>query len=391
MKGHNDEDYIMYRGSPMGRIFISYSRSDKRDVEQFISYLPANYKRQIWYDKDIKAGEEWWQRILNQIEKADIFIFLISNEALLSEHCQKEFRQALNLKKHIIPVIMRRCDLNNAPSDICEVIKSIHWINMQDGMTIDNYRELLDAIDHLSSLVQQTTIANVIDSSDITIKIEHYIKRGLFHLQNKDHERAIESFTCAIQIDRSNAIAYAHRGRAYGNAQDYINALQDAEQSILLDPKLAIGHFIYGKVYSKDKDYYKAIANYNQAIRLDPDYYNAYKSRGDVYFNLKQYQEAISDYKQAIRLDVNSIHSYVALGLIHKHLNQNQQSLKYFVDAIRCAPQSIDDYNDRAMAYEQLGKCQQAIADYQKALEINPNYLRAQNNLDRVLRNCQPE
>ena len=93
----------------MARIFISYSRSDRPFIDQFVPLIRRVYGNDsLWYDDDIHGGSNWWRMILTEIGKCDLFIYLISNESLESPYCQAELCEALRLKKQILPVIVRR-------------------------------------------------------------------------------------------------------------------------------------------------------------------------------------------------------------------------------------------------------------------------------------------
>lgn len=121
----------------MARIFISYSRADRQFIDQFIPLIRRVYGNDsVWFDDDIHGGVDWWQMILNEIEKCDIFVYLISNESLESPYCQAELREALRLKKQILPVIVRR--LNPAypgkiEDDLAVVLRRTHYVDMSGG------------------------------------------------------------------------------------------------------------------------------------------------------------------------------------------------------------------------------------------------------------------
>ena len=92
----------------MARIFISYSRADRPFVDDLVLLLRRVYGHDgLWYDDDIHGGEDWWQTILAEIAACELFVYLISNDSLASPYCQAEMREALRLRKQILPVIVR--------------------------------------------------------------------------------------------------------------------------------------------------------------------------------------------------------------------------------------------------------------------------------------------
>ena len=119
----------------MARIFISYSRADALFIEPLVPLLEQVFPdHEIWYDKHLTGGEDWWTRILNEISACNLFIYLLSNESLTSDYCQAEFREGLRLQKLALPVIVRpRTNVELAPDDLKAEIKRRNWIDMSGG------------------------------------------------------------------------------------------------------------------------------------------------------------------------------------------------------------------------------------------------------------------
>lgn len=78
----------------MAEFFISYSHTDKDFATEFANHLRVTYiEDTIWMDDQLRAGDEFEEKILSRISQCDIFIYLLSNESVNSEWCQKEFNQ----------------------------------------------------------------------------------------------------------------------------------------------------------------------------------------------------------------------------------------------------------------------------------------------------------
>jgi len=91
------------------RIMISYSHLDKGITEELAKLLDRAFDN-VWFDKSrqgIFLGQDWWNEILKQIGACDVFVFLISENALQSEWCQKELEEARQQQKRIIPISIR--------------------------------------------------------------------------------------------------------------------------------------------------------------------------------------------------------------------------------------------------------------------------------------------
>jgi formylglycine-generating enzyme required for sulfatase activity len=121
----------------MARIFISYSRSDRLFLDNFLPLIRKVYGNDsLWYDDDIHGGADWWQMILSEVGQCDLFIYLISNESLGSPYCQAELREALRLHKQILPVIVRRLSPaypGNITDDLKPILQRTQYVDLSGG------------------------------------------------------------------------------------------------------------------------------------------------------------------------------------------------------------------------------------------------------------------
>jgi hypothetical protein len=85
------------------KVFISYARQNKPDVEQLVEHLRV-LGCETWHDSSLHGGQEWWQEILRRITDCDTFIAIISRDALSSTACRREFDWAESLNKPVLPV-----------------------------------------------------------------------------------------------------------------------------------------------------------------------------------------------------------------------------------------------------------------------------------------------
>ena len=100
-------------------IFLSYTRSDKEAVENLKKGLEQVANIRCWYDKeDLEEAARWREEIIIEIDKADLFIPLISNNSLNHKgFIEKEWDAAWNtnvVKKktgvYVIPIVIDGTD-----------------------------------------------------------------------------------------------------------------------------------------------------------------------------------------------------------------------------------------------------------------------------------------
>src|SRR5690349_9180992 len=92
-------------GSRKTRVFISYSRLDIAFADRVESALGARGFEPSIDRTDISALEDWWQRIEGLITQADIVVFVLSPEAVVSPFCLREVDFAASLNKRFAPIV----------------------------------------------------------------------------------------------------------------------------------------------------------------------------------------------------------------------------------------------------------------------------------------------
>ncbi|MCD6213540.1 MAG: tetratricopeptide repeat protein, partial [Candidatus Desulfofervidus sp.] len=97
-----------------------------------------------------------------------------------------------------------------------------------------------------------------------------------------EHERAIEDFSEAIDLNPDDAEAYINRGNAHTNLNKHERAIED-----------------YGK-----------------AIELNPAFAEAYSNRGIAYSEIQRYEESARDLKKA--------------GILFLHSGREEDAVKTF-------------------------------------------------------------
>ena len=74
----------------------------------------------------------------------------------------------------------------------------------------------------------------------------------------------------------------------------------------------------------------------------------------------------------------------IILEQYFKELGENQKAKNCYEKAIEINPNYADAHNNLGTVFNELGENQKAKNCYEKAIEINPNYADAHNNLGNV-------
>jgi internalin A len=105
------------------RVFVSYSHKDERQLNELKTHLSPLERQNLidtWYDRRIVAGEDFGQKINENINSADIILLLVSADFIASNYCyQKEMGRALERhakrEARVVPVIIRDVDWKVIP------------------------------------------------------------------------------------------------------------------------------------------------------------------------------------------------------------------------------------------------------------------------------------
>lgn len=150
------------------RLFYSYCHRDQRhkaDMQKSLSLLKRQGLLTEWSDQLILPGQSISSKIRNEMDRADIFVFLLSQDFIASPECMKEWYYAKNtLSKNRlvfrIPIIVDGCawkdllksdDLKALPDDGKPVTAfdtaSIPWDQVYTGIkkVIDQLRNTFTA------------------------------------------------------------------------------------------------------------------------------------------------------------------------------------------------------------------------------------------------------
>ena len=85
------------------RIFISYSRDDRAVVQRLVDRLEAMKMRPIW-DRDIRPGDHFPERIKKEIGRAHVFVALLTENSALRPWVHQETGYALGMGVPIVPI-----------------------------------------------------------------------------------------------------------------------------------------------------------------------------------------------------------------------------------------------------------------------------------------------
>lgn len=142
------------------------------------------------------------------------------------------------------------------------------------------------------------------------------------------------------------------------------------------------------ELYRNDQDA-EAVLALQEAVRLDPDLAEAHFRLGLGYESLgkrdeaeAEYKKAVATYKKYFEENDNDAEAHYALGQTYASLGQYSEAIRQYKEATKLKENDADMFYDLGVAYTKLAQYDAAAAAFSKALEIDPDYYRAQDGLD---------
>ncbi len=122
------------------RLFISYSHTDEKLIENFETHLRVLEDLEqitIWRDRKNQVGDEFLKNIDDNLYCSDIICLCISAKFLVSPACKKELEESFKLKREkqvrVIPIILSHCGWTDIPN------LSKHLATPTDGSPISSF------------------------------------------------------------------------------------------------------------------------------------------------------------------------------------------------------------------------------------------------------------
>jgi hypothetical protein len=129
------------------KIFISYARLNMTIAEALVRDLHA-LGHQAFYDQDLTGGQRWWDTLLDQIQAADVFVPVLSDEYRESQACRVEAEWADSLHVTFLPVFTEA----QLPGMYDPIIAEANWV----GYDAEDRGALADLARGVSSVTRRT-------------------------------------------------------------------------------------------------------------------------------------------------------------------------------------------------------------------------------------------
>ncbi len=247
---------------------------------------------------------------------------------------------------------------------------------------------------------------------------DHYVALADVYLAMGNPDKSMDGLNKSLQIDPVHIDALLRKGRLYMIMRNYQQCYQTIDQLLQIDQVNPVAYFVKGFAHLEQGDTTAAIRNFRIAAEQDQAYFDPYLQLGMVYSAMKNplaaeylkiainlrpmalepyyqlalfFQEngnvekAIKTYENILKIDPLHQFSLYNLGYINLvYLQDFEKGADYFTQVTEINPQYAEAFYNRGYCFELSGNPDQAKKDYQKTLEIEVNYQKAIDGLNRL-------
>lgn len=374
------EDYVAKSPTECIGLAIEERLNVIKANEQLPLPLQTHYADTIPRPKSIEEAQQ-----IQKLHHADLVIYGLAQN--VQEGCAGadicfRYNIADKVVANIAPVIEVQTTKHDSdytsttPMDIEKGVLKIdnlslkYWITSLMNVKINKPDEAFLELDKIGA---DTTLNDV-------EKAQRFLTIGDTYSDLKQHQRAIQAYNKAIELNPEYADAFYKRGLSYLDLERHQQSIQDFDQAVKLKPDFALAYAYRGNAYRSLKLYDQAVEDYGKSIHLNSSYAWVFNNRGLSFYDIDKSDKAINDFKKAIELNPNYDRAYNNLGISYYQLKLYEEAIDSYSKAVELNPSFASVYNNRGSALSALNQFDSAIQDYNKAIQLNNNSSLFYNN-----------
>jgi tetratricopeptide (TPR) repeat protein len=179
LHGEIPRDHERHEPRKKPTVFISYSHRDDQWKSRILAHLelvgqPDSYD--VWSDRVIEAGADWFEQIRRSISSASVALLLISpnylaSEFILNEEVSRLLVQSSKKELLLIPIIVKPCDW-----------ESLNWLRQiqvfpEDGkpLSLKTSDDVVRSLDELAGRIRSNLVeggrGEAARSSDVRVSV----------------------------------------------------------------------------------------------------------------------------------------------------------------------------------------------------------------------------
>ena len=293
--------------------------------------------------------------------------------------------QNIDLDRRLIKIINKMVQLNlgqryqSADKALNDLQKINSFANFQDKKSLKpgslNFpRTAKSRLTKLPILIGLLGIGFLLGSLEFAfpfIRPTYYWYQG-HKILPEQPQKALNTFTKAIDLKPKSAIAWSGRGDALSLLERHPEALEAYAEAVELNANNASNWKKQGHTFFRLEKFTEAIASYDRALELEPEDGKIYNVRGKALYQLQQYEAALSMQDLALELDPLNAQYWSDRGLNLWQLGRSYEALTAFNRAQAIEPNNLQLWQDKFLVLKALKRPLEADRVFR---EVSNSYL----------------
>jgi|GEM_PF-1318123 len=236
-----------------------------------------------------------------------------------------------------------------------------------------------NAGDHGEALNGFQRSALVIPGKGLTYKM-----LGSTYQAMRQNEAAIDSYLKSIELDSTDATAYANLAIALINSGKAEGAIEYLKRANHLDPgNLQILQNM-SMVQLQTGDNQGALETVEKALAADPENLNALRTAGQIYLMSQDFQRASELFEKVLEQDPTEVAVAENLAIAYLSMSEFEKARKLYEDAVERSPENAQAWYQLGFIHDSGGNVEGALTAFEKVVELDPTDALAWRALYRV-------
>ena len=170
---------------------------------------------------------------------------------------------------------------------------------------------------------------------------------------------------------------------------DYRSEINLWQDTVRKSPNKSMVHNNMGTAYLSKERLKEARKSFEVSSALSPSSTDPYINMGHIDARNKEWDKAKLKYDLALKLGANRSQVFFNSGLMRLKLNKPAEALPFLLEAIKIKNHRPLYHQELGNAFRMLKQYDSALKSYRKVLELEPNYVEAQNNIGVIFWNLK--
>ena len=204
---------------------------------------------------------------------------------------------------------------------------------------------------------------------------------GAIYTRQRKFAEAQRHYELALQTDATYSESFAGLADVFNLQRRHVEAEAKAREAVRLGPLNVVAWFQLATALHHQGKLDEAEACYRRILELNPALYTPRRFLGNLLAAQGRTDQAIAQYQDALRIQPADADTRTVLGAVLLEQGRIEEAAAQLAEAVRLAPTNALANYQLAIVQQGTGKLPEAIASYRAALESQPAWPEALNNL----------